>query len=277
MRKILQISDVHFGRPHLAEVSAGVLELVDRRQPDLVVIAGDLTQRAKPREFVLARRWVDRLSRPSVAVPGNHDVPMYRFWERLFTPFGAYRRHFDAEFEPLFEDEELFVICINSAFNWTIKDGRVGSARLRRAARRLAAAPNGKTRIAVVHHELIPAPRFGAQKVMSNAEALVELLAAGGVELVLSGHLHQAYCARAESYYPALGSSMVIAHSGTTTSSRGRGCERGHNSAQWIEIEPGSIRLTKLEWEPALAGFVDREVHDFPRLQPSAESTTTVD
>lgn len=265
MRKILQVSDIHFGRPHRPEVSEALLEWVTQRQPDLVVIAGDLTQRAKPREFQQAREWVDRLTCPSVAVPGNHDVPMYRFWERLFSPYGAYRRYFSAELEPEFEDDELFVVCINSAYNWTIKDGRVGGARLRRAAARLAAAPEGKTRVAVVHHELIPAPRFGSQKVLTNAESLVKILAAAGVELVLSGHLHQAYCALAETYYPSLGQQMVVAHSGTATSSRGRGCERGRNTAYWIEMSLGFTKLTKLEWDAEGATFAPSEVHEFPR------------
>lgn len=265
MSNILQVSDIHFGRPHRPEVSTALLALIESRAPDLVVVAGDLTQRAKPREFRQARRWVDAMVRPSLSVPGNHDVPMYRFWERLFVPFGAYRRHFDANLEPTFEDDELFVIGINSAFNWTIKDGRVSRHQLRRVEGLLAGAPPGKVRVAVVHHELTPAPRFGSQKVLSNARPLVEILAAGGVELVLSGHLHQAYCGLAESYYPGLAGQMLVAHSGTTSSSRGRGCERSRNTGHWIEIAPDSIRVTRLEWNAGHAEFEARVFHEFPR------------
>jgi len=263
MRKLLHVSDVHFGPPHRPAVSAGVLELVAERQPDLVVIAGDLTQRAKPRQFEQARQWVDGLAAPSIAVPGNHDVPMYRVWERVFAPYGAYRKHFDANLEPTFEDDELFVIGINSAYNWTIKDGRVSPGRIRRLEHQLAAAPKDKMRVAVVHHELIPAPRFGSQKVLTNAARLAEVLAAGGVQLVLSGHLHQAYAALAETYYPGVGAAMLVAHSGTTTSSRGRGCERGRNTGYWLELEPGRIRLVGLEWEPAGKKFAERAVHEY--------------
>jgi 3',5'-cyclic AMP phosphodiesterase CpdA len=269
MRKLLHVSDVHFGPPHRPEVSAGVLELVADRRPDLVVVAGDLTQRAKPRQFREARQWVDRLTAPSLTVPGNHDVPMYRFWERALAPFGAYSRHFSNDLEPTFEDDELFVCGINSANNWTIKDGRLSLARIERLADRLAAAPVGKTRIAVIHHELIPAPRFGSQKILTNAERVVEVLAAQGVALVLSGHLHQAYCARAESYYPGLGSDMLVVHSGTTTSSRGRGCERGRNTGYWIEVAPERLRVVALEWDGAKKQFVERSQHD----QPSRSGT----
>ena len=90
------------------------------------------------------------------------------------------------------------------------------------------------------------------------------LPAAAGVRLVLSGHLHQSYFGLAETYHPGIGESMVVAHSGTTTSSRGRGCERGRNTGFWIEIGGGELRLVGLEWQPDVAEFVDRATCSFP-------------
>jgi len=264
MRTILHVSDVHFGPPHRPEASAALLDLVIERRPDLVVIAGDLTQRAKPHQFRQAREWVDAIDAPTLAVPGNHDVPMYRFWERLFTPYGAYRKHFAHDLEPTFEDDGMFVVGINSAYNWTIKDGRVGLGRIREVERKFEAAPAGKIRVAVVHHELLPAPRFGSQKVMTHAERLAAALAASGVRLVLSGHLHQAYCALAETYYPEVGGDMVVAHSGTTTSSRGRGCERGRSTGHWIELGRSETTVTRFEWQAEGRSFADDVVSRFP-------------
>jgi 3',5'-cyclic AMP phosphodiesterase CpdA len=80
MRHLLHISDVHFGPPHRPELAEKVLEFADRRKPDAVVLSGDLTQRAKPEQFRQARRFVDRFPAPALVVPGNHDVPLYRFW-----------------------------------------------------------------------------------------------------------------------------------------------------------------------------------------------------
>lgn len=268
MRRLLQISDVHFGRPHRPEIAAGVLRLIAQREPDLVVVAGDLTQRAKPREFAQVRQWIDSMAVPTLAVPGNHDVPMYRFWERLFSPYGAYRKHFSANLEPVIEDDELFVIGINSAFNWTVQGGRVTPRRIRNLERQLAAAPEGKTIVAVVHHDLIPPPRFGSQQVAVNAASLVRVLASGGVRLVLSGHEHQSYCALAESYYPGVGATMVVAHSGTMTSDRGRGCERDRNTGFWIEIDAGWVRLVTLEWDRDRGEFRERLSHEFPAIEP---------
>ena len=130
MRRILHISDVHFGPPHLPEVAAGVLRLVASRQPDFVALSGDLTQRAKPHQFRDARSWVDRIEAPTVTVPGNHDVPMYRFWERFLRPYGAYRRNFAADLEPVYRDDELLAVGINTAYGWTFTGGRIRLSRL---------------------------------------------------------------------------------------------------------------------------------------------------
>lgn len=263
MRSILHVSDVHFGPPHRPELSESLLGLIESRRPDLVVVAGDLTQRAKPRQFRQAREWVDRMAAPSLAVPGNHDVPMYRFWERLLAPFGAYSRHFASELEPAFSDPELFVVGVNSAYNWTIKDGRIARRRLRRLEKQFAQAPPETCRIAVIHHELIPAPRFGSRKVLTNAHATVAALVRSGVELVLSGHLHQWYVGRGEEYYPGSGALFPIVHSGTTTSSRGRGCERGLCTGSWVRIEEGRIEVARLLWRDG--GFQPERRLEFPR------------
>ena len=264
MRQILHISDVHFGPPHRPEVSAGVVSLVERRRPDLVVISGDLTQRAKPRQFLQARRFVDRLAVPSLTVPGNHDVPMYRFWERLLAPFGAYRKHFASDLEPTFEDHEMLVIGVNTAFNWTIKGGRVTGSGRRRLARLLERG-SGRAKIVVAHHQLVPPPRFDSQRVLRNARRLVELLAGSAVELVLSGHLHQTWIGSTEAYYPSGRRPVLLLHSGTSTSNRGRGSERLLSTCNWIRLEDREIEISHLGWDPADRRFLERSRHRFPR------------
>ncbi|MEE8524259.1 MAG: metallophosphoesterase family protein [Thermoanaerobaculia bacterium] len=265
MRQILHISDVHFGPPHLPEVASAVLDLVARRQPDLVVVSGDLTQRAKTEQFRQAREFVDRVQAPTITVPGNHDVPMYRFWERLLDPLGAYRRHFAAELEPEIEDDELLVLSVNTAFNWTVKGGRIRTARLGQIQRRLAAAPDHLVKIIVAHHELVPAPRFGSRRVMVNAHQAVDVFRRGGVELVLSGHLHQAWISSSEAYYPSGRRPVLLVHSGTSTSNRGRGCERQRNTCNWIRIDDDEIRVSHLGWEGTEGRFLEWSQHRFPR------------
>ena len=133
-RSILHISDIHFGPAHLPDRAAGVLDLVAARRPDLVILSGDLTQRAKPTQFRAARRFVDEIGVQVLAVPGNHDVPLYRFWERCLVPLRAYRRHFDSELEPRLADDELLVVGFNTAFNLTLTGGRILRRQLTAAA-----------------------------------------------------------------------------------------------------------------------------------------------
>ncbi|MDP9120901.1 MAG: metallophosphoesterase [Acidobacteriota bacterium] len=267
MRKLFHISDVHFGRPHLPRVSRGVLEFVERRQPDLVVISGDLTQRAKPEEFRQARAWVDRIPVPTLVVPGNHDVPMYRVWERAFDPFGAYRKFFSSELEPVYRDPELLVVGVNTAFNWTIKDGRIPLRRLLEVRKILTSVPESVCKIVVAHHHLIPPPNFGSQRVLANAWEAIDLFSSAGVGLILSGHLHQAYIGSSEEFYPKGRPPVVILHAGTTTSSRGRGGERERNTCNWIEVGRHSLSISHCRWYPELDRFAEQSRHLYPRQE----------
>ena len=264
MRQILHISDLHFGPHYIPAVGEGVLRLIERCPPDLVVISGDLTQRAKPQQFREAREFVDKIPVPSVTVPGNHDVPMYRVWERLLAPYGVYRKYFDEEMEPVFEDEEVAVVGVNTAWNLTIKDGRVTPAILRRLDERLASVAEGKARIVVAHQQLVPPPRFDTQRVLLGADEMIQVLRRHRVDLVLSGHLHQTWIGDTEAYYPTGGPPVLLVHAGTTTSSRGRGKEKRRNTCNWIRIEEGRMGIYHLRWSPTEEVFREESRHFFP-------------
>ena len=265
MSKILHISDVHFGPPHIEERAAAVLALEEERRPDLVVVSGDLTQRAKPHQFQAARRFVDRFQAPVVVVPGNHDVPLYRFWERFFAPYGAYRKHFDDELEPVVQTENLVAIGVNTAHGWTFTEGRIRPTRLAEVAEILESVPDSLVKIVVAHHNLVRPPRFGRQKMSTNAAAAIDVFSRLGVDLVLSGHNHQSFISDSEEFYPTGRQPVLILHSGTTTSDRGRGSERGRNTCFWIEVGSRTVSVSRLCWEPSLDLFAERSCHLYPR------------
>jgi 3',5'-cyclic AMP phosphodiesterase CpdA len=267
VRSILHVSDVHFGPKHLPRLAEGVLALAEARRPDLVVISGDLTQRARAEQFRAARELVDRLPMPSLVVPGNHDVPLWRVWERAFDPFGAYARHFSPDLEPVYRDDELLVVGINSAFNWTRKDGRIRLKRLLAVRDLFAATPESLFKVVVVHHHLIPPPNFGSQRVLANAHEAIDLFSRAGVDLVLSGHLHQSYIATSEEFYPEGRPPVIIVHSGTTTSNRGRAAEREKNTCNWIEVDAKKILVSQLRWHNDLARFAEHSRHLYPRQE----------
>ena len=268
MRTIFHISDVHFGPPHLPQVSQGVLDFIERQRPDLVVISGDLTQRARPEQFREARAFVDRIAVPSLVVPGNHDVPLYRVWERLFDPYGAYRKYFSPELEPIYRDEEMLVVGINTAFGWTIKDGRIKLRRLLEVAEVFQQAPESLFKVVVAHHHTIPPPNFGSQRVLGNAYEAIDLFSSAGVDLILSGHQHQTYIGNSEEFYPKKGRPpLVILHSGTTTSRRGRGAERERNSCNWIRVDERSMIVSHYRWHDSLERFAEHSRHWYPRQE----------
>ena len=136
MRTIFHISDVHFGPPHLPRVSQGVLEHIERYRPSMVVLSGDLTQRAKQAQFEEARDFLARLAPPRLVVPGNHDVPLYRVWERFLSPLGKYCRIIDSNLEPTFVDGEIAVVGVNTARSLTFKGGRINREQIESLRRR---------------------------------------------------------------------------------------------------------------------------------------------
>jgi len=267
VRTLFHISDVHFGPPHLPRVSQGVLDFIERHRPDVVVLSGDLTQRARPEQFRQAREFVDRIPVPTVVVPGNHDVPMYRVWERVFSPFGAYRKYFSEELEPTYRDDEMLIVGINTAFNWTIKDGRIKLRRLLEVAEILQKTPETVFKVVVAHHHMIPPPNFGTQRVLGNAYEAIDLFSSAGVDLILSGHLHQAYIGNSEEFYPKGRPPVVILHSGTTTSNRGRGGERERNTCNWIRVDGDSMVVSHFRWHHSLERFAEHSRHWYPRQE----------
>jgi len=268
VRSLLHLSDIHFGPKHLDAATAAVEALAAAARPDVVVVSGDLTQRAKPGQFRAARAFVDRLPAPVVFAPGNHDVPLWRIWERTLAPFGAWRRHFAPELERHYADAELAIVAVTTAFPWTTKHGRLAGRQLEELDRRLAAAPPGAVRVVVAHHPLVDASELGGEPVAANGARALALLAAHGVELVLSGHLHHAFV------LPAVPGRPLVVHCGTSTSSRGRGAEAGVNTLNWIEIGPAEIAVSCRRLAPARGEFVEVEARRFPRARPAAGAAT---
>jgi len=251
-------------------VSQGVLDLIERNRPDLVVVSGDLTQRARPEQFRQARQFVDSMIAmkvPTLTVPGNHDVPLYRVWERIFNPFGCYKKYFSQELEPVYRDDDMLVVGINTAHGWTIKDGRIRLRRLLEVEKLLRDTPETVFKVVVAHHHMIPPPNFGTQRVLANAYEAIDLFSSAGVDLILSGHLHQAYIGNSEEFYPKGRPPVVILHSGTTTSNRGRGGERERNTCNWIQFDRESMVVSHYRWHHSLERFAEHSRHWYPRQE----------
>ena len=113
MRTIVHCSDLHFGKtdPSVVErLKHKILEV----KPDVVIVSGDLTQRARVHEFTQARAFLLQLGVPHVVIPGNHDIALYNVFSRLFTPFKNYQRWVSEHTHASFEDDEISVAAINT-------------------------------------------------------------------------------------------------------------------------------------------------------------------
>jgi 3',5'-cyclic AMP phosphodiesterase CpdA len=244
MRTLVHLSDLHFGRVD-ARLLAPLTALVNRIQPDLVAISGDLTQRARNAQFAQARQWLDTLRAPRLVVPGNHDIPFYRFWERFLSPLDNYRRHIDGNVEPDFVDDEMAVIGINSARSLTFKGGRINEEQLERLRARLAPLPRHLLKIVVTHHPFSLPGEADEDDLIGRAKLAMHTFHELGVDLMLAGHMHASMATDTASRYPIEGYSALVIQAGTATSTRGRGEE---NSFNVLRLHGDRVEVERHAW-----------------------------
>lgn len=188
--RLLQLSDTHFGTERPAVVAA-LEALVATLRPDALLLTGDITQRARRAQFDAAQAFVRRLAVPAVlAVPGNHDIPLFNLAARLAWPYAGFRRAFGPELEPVFETADVLVLGLNTTRPWRHVDGVLSAAQIDRVAQRVARSPAAQRRLVLVHQPLaVPDPRERRHELHGAAAARARW-AAAGVDAVLGGHIH---------------------------------------------------------------------------------------
>jgi 3',5'-cyclic AMP phosphodiesterase CpdA len=268
--EILQLSDLHFGGVFLPDRADGVHEVASRRQPDIVVIAGDFTQRARSKQFGAARSFVDRFDAPIVVTPGNHDLPVYRLVERAVAPYRKYRTAFDESLNRVYAFEALTIVALNSTRSIRVTGGQLSARQLDLAADAFERAPKENLRIVVTHHHVAYPPAFGAPRAMIGAGRVVSRLEQLGVRLLMAGHLHSTLVGESIQLMPRVvadasrRSGLIISQSGTATSTRGRGPERGKNSFNYISIDRSRTSVIHYGWNGSMRAFEPVAEHVFP-------------
>ena len=253
MRTLVHLSDLHFGRVD-ERLLQPLAALVNRTRPDVIAVSGDLTQRAKVAQFAQARQWLDTLLAPKVVVPGNHDVPYYRVWERFLSPLRNFRAHFHPEVEPAFVDEEIAVVGINSARSLTFKGGRINEEQLERLRARLAPLPKDHLKVVVTHHPFNLPEDADEDDLIGRAKLAMQTFHELGVDLLLAGHMHTTLASSTGKRYPIEGYDALVVQAGTATSTRGRGEENSFNvlrlQADRVEIERHAWGEEQLDFRP---------------------------
>lgn len=268
MRRVAHLSDLHFGRIDPSAVAA-LQAAIEQLAPDLVVVSGDLTHRARTAQFRAARAFLARLPVPTLAVPGNHDVPLYDVVRRFARPLARYRRFIDADVEPFYEDTEIAVAGVNTARSLTWQGGRIDDRQLAQLRARFAMLDPAVLKVVVTHHPFT-VPEGGEQrKVLGRARAAMSVLAECGVDVCLAGHLHLGHAARASDHYLVRRGPLLLL-AGTATSTRFRGQA---NSFNLLRIAHDAIELLRYAWEANR----DFEVTRVERFARTADGWAQVD
>ena len=251
MKTLVHLSDVHFGRVDETVVAA-IVPLIRRLAPDLVVVSGDLTQRAKPAQFRAARRFLDALPKPQIVVPGNHDSPLYNLVQRFLQPLRKYRRFISGELEPFYADDEIAVAGVNTARSLTFKDGRINEAQMQRLHDRLAPLDDKVTKIIVTHHPFDLPEGSDEDDLVARAQQAMAVFRRAGADTLLSGHLHTSHVAGTAQRYPMDGFNALVVQAGTATSTRSRG---ETNSFNRLRIDGDLIDVERWAWQPERQQF----------------------
>jgi len=267
MLKILHGSDFHFGRPHLPQVTLDFIRLVNNINPNVIVLSGDFTQRAKIEEYRLARSFLDSLPNiPIIVTPGNHDIPLYRLGQRLINPFRNYQEFISQELDTVTRMDGASFVALNSADPYrSIINGRINPKQLQFAANAFKGSPPGDIKVLVMHHPLVQSPDEGKHDVLPESTFLLESFSDMGVELILSGHVHRAFASYLEANIDEqrIGEAMLIVHSGTTTSNRGRVHEKRRNTLNVLELSSMDFKVNTYWYEEREGTFLTRETNIF--------------
>lgn len=255
----MHLSDLHFGR-----VDAALLEPLARcvrtLAPHVVVVSGDLTQRAKPVQFREARRFLDTLPGAVLVVPGNHDVPLYNVFQRFFRPLAKYRRYIAADPEPAFVDDEIAVMGVNTARSAVFKGGRINRAQIERLRSRFCALDARMTKVVVTHHPFDLPPAYHRRQLVGRARRAMAMFAECGADILLAGHVHASHTGDTAARYKIGDYAALVVQAGTATSVRGRG---EANSFNVLRLEPGRAAITRYAWTGD--GFAPGEPATFER------------
>ena len=263
MRTLVHLSDLHFGRVD-PQILPPLLLAVAAAKPDLVVISGDFTQRARVREFEHAAQFLAQLPQPQLLVPGNHDVPLYDVMRRWLAPLRRYRRYITDDLAPFYADAEIAVLGINTARALTLKNGRINQAQLAAITERFASYDPRVARVVVTHHpfdtpDLAPGAR-PAHSVVGRADLTIAGLLQSRVDIILSGHLHLSHVGHTAQRYPTHGRAALLIHAGTATSTRQRG---DLNAFNIVRIARPEADVTLMVWDRARMIFRNDGIERF--------------
>ena len=262
MARLVHLSDLNFGA-HDDELVEAVELKIDELKPELVVISGDFTQRARTEQFKDACRFLEQLrdsGHEVLGVPGNHDVPLYDVLRRFLSPLTRYRRYIDETLCPFFELPGIAVLGITTARSLTFKDGRISESQVEFIRETFSRVDPEAVRVLVTHHPPFAIPAGEElERAVGRQELALDAIEEAGVDLLLAGHAHHASTHHATDLVSRSGGALVV-QAGTATSTRVRGQERNFNT---IEIERASVNVTVNSWDGDAFRAADAQRYEY--------------
>ena len=229
MSVLLHLSDTHFGTEQPQMVEA-LVALAAQQRPNLVVLSGDITQRASAAQFRAAKTFVDRLGAPVLAIAGNHDIPLFDLWARLTRPYACFAMVFGEDVEPVYRSPDCLVVGVNTTRVWRHRHGEVSGVQISRVARLLAAAKPEQLRVVVVHQPVAVADAGERVHLLRGHTRATQVWAQAGADLVMGGHIHLPYTMP----LPGLARRLWVVQAGTAVSRRTRpGAPNSVNLLRW--------------------------------------------
>jgi 3',5'-cyclic AMP phosphodiesterase CpdA len=273
--RIAHLSDIHFGKISHPAVVPALIEQVNEGGFDVVVISGDLTQRAREREYVPAKAMIDSFEPQVVVVPGNHDVPpWWRPVDRLTDSGGPFREYISDDPIPRLtidgHGDRLAVFGLDSSHGMSIAGGRIRSRHVDAMTEFFEMQPADSFRVLTVHHQLTRVLELGPHDVARGARRALRRAASAGVELILCGHLHLSHVRHIDLDIED-GHRIVVASAGTSTSSRGRRSNRNVNFYNSICVWPGYFTIEERRFTPDTLAFEPSRLTPFERIAVPSE------
>jgi 3',5'-cyclic AMP phosphodiesterase CpdA len=251
---ILHVSDLHFGTevPHAVEA---LVRLARAAPPDVLIVSGDITQRARRAQFDAAARFIGRLAAAQVLViAGNHDIPLWNLPQRLLGPYRGYERAFGRELEPRLALADVRIAGVHTARAWRHVVGHVTPAQAASAGEWLAEGPADALRIVVTHHPLaVPDAQDDAQR-LRGADAALRQWWQAGVQLALGGHIHRPYFMPLQGQRANARQRLWVAQAGTAVSHRLR-APWPHSVNRLQRVAPSRWRLQRWNLDPGGSDF----------------------
>jgi 3',5'-cyclic AMP phosphodiesterase CpdA len=266
MATVIQISDTHFGTEQPPVVEA-LVDLVRQQAPSLLIVSGDITQRARSAQFRAARVFIDSLAVPHMLViPGNHDIPLFDVFTRVFRPYAKYAREFGSTLEPVHDSDDLLAITVNTTRRYRHVDGEVSQAQIARVSDLLKAARPQQLRIVVTHQPVCVMRPQDEENLLRGHKPAVHAWAAAGADLIMGGHIHLPYVCPMHETLQTGARRLWAVQAGTAVSSRIRH-EAGNsvNIVRYDMQQPHSVQVE--QWDYLVGGrrFDLVKVHSLKR------------